>query len=80
VAFDGKSGPGEHAALSESSVTSTTNIGILNPRPGTWTVTEASGSQVPITGLQYSIGHAPPTVSATVMGAGAKRSAAEPCR
>jgi hypothetical protein len=73
VPLDNQVGAGEHAAASAEPSANVTHVGILHPRPGRWTVVEAGGSQIPIIGVQYSIGETPPKVSATVTGTGFNR-------
>ncbi|HEY5143637.1 MAG TPA: hypothetical protein VII98_09060 [Solirubrobacteraceae bacterium] len=51
----------------------TTHVGVKNPAAGRWTVSQAPGSAVAITGLKYVVGEAPPKVSASVGGHGATR-------
>jgi hypothetical protein len=50
-----------------------TYLGIDHPAPGRWTVSQASGSQIPVTSVSYSIGQPSPTVSGHVSGSGAHR-------
>ncbi len=51
----------------------TTHVGIKSPAAGRWTVTQAPGSSVAVTGLRYVVGEAAPRVSATVGGRGTTR-------
>ena len=54
----------------------TTHVGIKSPAAGRWTVSQAPGSQVAITGLRYVVGEAAPKVTARVSGSGATRTLA----
>ncbi len=51
----------------------TTHVGLTEPAAGRWTVAQAPGSGVAVTGISYAIGEANPTATATVSGHGAKR-------
>lgn len=73
VPVGGQSGPGELAIGFQDPSMNATSVAIGNPEPGKWTVIEAAGSQIPITSVDYAMGEAPPTVSATVTGRGMKR-------
>lgn len=66
-------GTGASAMAVSDAATSTTYVGIRHPRSGRWSVVEATGSQVPITSLQYAIGESPPTVRATITGSDMNR-------
>jgi hypothetical protein len=50
-----------------------TNIGILHPQAGRWTVTQAGDSEIPVAGADYSIGVKPPTFRVRVSGTARKR-------
>jgi hypothetical protein len=73
VTLEGKYGPGQHAASLADAGANATYVGIQHPRPGRWTVAEASGNQVPITAVEYSIAESSPSVSARVTGSGLSR-------
>jgi hypothetical protein len=50
-----------------------TNVGILHPAAGRWSVSAAAGS-APISSVDYAIGETPPKLSASVAGSGFARS------
>ena len=53
--------------------TKTTHVGVSHPAAGRWTVTQAPGSAIAVTGLRYVVGEAAPKVTARVSGRGARR-------
>ncbi len=50
-----------------------TYVGINHPAAGRWTVQQASGSQIAIADVKYSIGESPPAVHASLAGSGFRR-------
>lgn len=66
-------GPGVTAVAIPDPTAGATYVGIRNPRPGRWTVVQAGGSQVPVSGFESSIGEPTPTVTAAVTGTGFRR-------
>jgi hypothetical protein len=62
------------SAVAQSDVpSSATYVGIQHPKPGGWSVVEASTSPAPIASLEYAIGERGPKVRAAVTGVGQKR-------
>jgi hypothetical protein len=68
-----KVGGGASAIAFADAAANATYVGIQHPRAGRWSVVQASGSDIPITGLESSIGEPPPKVRATLAGTGFSR-------
>jgi hypothetical protein len=65
---------GEQAIAIADPRNGVTHIGLDHPQAGRWTVQQAPGSQVPVTGVRYALAQAEPVVKATVGGRGRARS------
>jgi hypothetical protein len=70
---DGKAASGVKAAAIQDPTANATYVGIQHPRAGRWTVQQASGSPIPVTDLEYSVGESAPKVRARLSGRGLKR-------
>ncbi len=53
--------------------TSTTYVGIVNPKAGSWSVEQAAGSSIPIAGVEYSAGEGEPKVTGKLGGNARRR-------
>jgi hypothetical protein len=66
-------GTGETTQSLPDANTSTTYVGIQNPRSGSWGVEQAAGSPTPISGIEYSVGEPEPKIKAKLAGRAARR-------
>jgi hypothetical protein len=70
---EGKPVPGQYAAALPDPTASATYVGIQHPKPGSWSVEVAPGSESPITSIEYATGEAPPKLHAQLGGRGTRR-------